>query len=229
MGLGIKVSLPGNDADSGDVNLAFNSQWPALREVKAGEIRGSTSETFTTIPHGQDFVPMMLTWGKDSGYLNMPRQNIFIDNTNIYWSHPGIGSQLDETSIMIFDVDIEKPFKAPAINLRFTKEGKDASSRDLRDYIIHSSARTPLLHEVFVGTGNVTYAHDLPYSPIFLVFAQTTLLGAPGTPYVLLNNFAGVTTDGKTISVTGLTAGGKVSIVILKDPFNIDNAVSVTI
>lgn len=246
MSVGIKVSLPGNDTDSGDVNLAFSSDWPVLRVIKSKELK-VLGETLTPILHGQNFTPMILTWGPSNGFLNMPRQNIFVDRKNIYWSHPGNGSQLDDTSIMVFDVDIEAAFNAPSINLstsssaastskvglRFTKEGKDTSSNDLRDYILHSSARSPLLHAVvpatLPATGMFSYTHDLPYNPIFLAFAQTTVSGVDGMPYVLLNNFAGVTTSGKTITVSG-TASAKVSIIILKDPFFIDsNLTDVTI
>lgn len=238
---GIKISQPGNDVDSGDVNLLFNSAWPTLRVITSKELR-VLGETLTTIPHNLNFTPMILTWGPTGGFLNMPRQNIFVDSQSVYWSHPGNGSQLDDTSIMVFDIDIEKEYLAPKVNLstsssassqssvgiRFTKPDKDVSSKDLRDYIIHSSTRSPMLHAVIPMAGNGSYTHDLPYNPIFLVFGQTTVTGAPGTPYALLNNFAGVTTNDKTITITGAT--GKVSIVILKDPFYLDsNIVDVTI
>jgi hypothetical protein len=243
MGIGIKVSLPGNDTDSGDVNLAYSSEWPVLRIIKNGELK-VLGETSTTIPHPLKFTPMILTWGPNGGFLNMPRQNIFVDSNNIYWTHPGTNTDTDDTSIMVFDVDIETAFNANAVNvstsssatstskvgIRFTKEGKDTSSHDLRDYILHSSTRTPLLHAVIPGTSNGSYTHDLPYSPIFLVFAQTDVGGISGKPYVLLNNFAGVTTDGKTITIVGQQTGYKTSIVILKDPFYIDsNITDVTI
>ena len=226
---GIKISQPGNDVDSGDVNLLFNSAWPTLRVITAKELK-VLGETLTTIPHNLGFVPMFIGWSPLNGFLNMPRQNISIDSNNLYWSHPGNGSQLDDTSIMVFDLDIEKEYLAPKINLstsssasaensvglRFTKPDKDVSSKDLRDYIIHSSTRSPMVHAV-IPMSNGSYTHDLPYNPIFLVFGQSSIGGA----YTLLNNFAGVTTSGSTISITGIT--GKASIVILKDPFYLDS------
>lgn len=198
------------------------------------------TETLTYIPHNLPFIPAFVTYGKTSGLLNMPRQNIFVDKTYIYWSHPGNGGILDDTFIIVFNVDIETSFLAPKVNLstssdagsksdvgiRFTKPTKDISSNDLRDYILHSSARSPMLHAVVPFTadssGKFSYTHDLPYNPIFFALAQTALSGN-GTPYVLLNNFASLTTSGKTISVRSLLAGAKGSFIILKDPFDIDN------
>jgi len=238
----IKVSLPGNDVESADVNLAFSSDWPNVRIIKSGELK-VLGETFTTIPHTLGLTPAFLTWGPSSGYLDMPRQNVFVTNSNFYWSHPGNGSQLDDLFLMVFDIDIETEYHAPTFNqstsssaqsvsdagIRFTKLTKDITSTDLRDYILHSSARSPLLHAVIPKTigvsGNFSYTHDLPYSPIFMVYAEQSI--ATGPAYVLLNNFAGVTTSGQTITVSGITSGNKVSIVILKDPFYIDSNVQV--
>jgi hypothetical protein len=247
MSLALRISLPGNDTDSGDVNLAFSSQWPVLRIIHSGQVK-VLGELFTTIPHNLSFTPMIITWSPTNGFLNMPRQNVFVDSKNVYWSHPGntSTSELNDTSIMVFDIDIEKAFNAPIINastsssaasssrvgIRLTKENKDTSSRDLRDYILHSSARSPLLHAVIPNIGNTSYTHNLPYNPIFIVFAQQDMssFNGSGIAYVLLNNFAGVTTKDKTISISGQIDGYKNSIVILKDPFYIDsNVMKVTI
>lgn len=237
---GIKVSQIGQDVTDGDTQQVFSSSWPVLRIITAKELR-DLSHSATTIPHNLKFTPAFITYGPTSdSNLNMPRQNIYADSSNLYWSHPGVGSILDDTYIIVLDVDIETAFKAPQINastssqavsvsdfgIRLTKPTKDVSSKDLRDYIIHSSARSPMLHAVVPGVtdsnGSFSYTHDLPYNPIFFVYAQA-LTASFGNPYVLLNNFAGVTTSGSTISITGALSNTKVSVVILKDPFTINS------
>ncbi len=242
---GIKLSLPGVDVkDAADYQLIFNSSWPTVKLFKNLRITqiNDFSTTNKLYKHGLGYVPAVIPFGGAGGVntddttAEISRQNIFVDNQYLYIAGGGSVVRTLTEGLMILDIDIEKPYKAPIIKegsssnigtsknygIKLTQEGKSISSNDLRDYIIHSSARTPLLHAVVPGTLSGTtfsYSHDLAYSPIFFPFFQNS---STNGKYVLLNGYTGLSTSGNTITIRGV-AGNKVSLVILKDPFTIDD------
>lgn len=257
---GIKVGFPGVDVKTApDHQLLYNSSWPTLSIHASPQIsqdygpttsQGSTNAIYR---HGLGYVPLFIpyamsdfTFGGVPQYLEMgARQNIMADNQNIYFAggFHTLGTTLN-TAIMIFPIDIETAFLAPNIKttlagqivvdrnygIKATKQGKDYSSTDLRDFTIHSSTRGPLLHAVAPGTANssgiYTYAHNLTYNPIFMAYQQ--VLGEPHK-YVAINGYAGVSTAGSTITLR-TTAGYNCSIVVLKDPVDPgDNVINVSL
>lgn len=254
--IGIKVSLPGQDVKTApDSQQLFNSGWPTLPIYKnifvpAHDTQASSNGYFQVYHHGLGFVPAVLPYGNTGtgGYqasASINRQNIAFDNENIYLipSKPGTGTT--DMGLMIFNLDIEKPYQAPNVNaalsssigrskdfgIKATKENADITSTDLRDFVIHSSTRSPLIHAVVPGQlpaaplpANTTfsYSYNLPYNPMFFAYMQDPTLSA----YTLVNGYAGLATQGNTISITGslVNAGQpRVSIVLLKDPFYIDD------
>lgn len=153
-----------------------------------------------------------------------------------------------DIGLIIFALDIEKNFKAPNIDagtssaagksddvgIKFTKEGKDISSNDLRDYLIHSRTRSPMVHEVFnqlpseSGSTSVlkdfVYTHDLPYNPMFFLFGQeSNKTLAPNNAYAFITSPFPVVTQGSTIRLRDWSLNKRVSIVVLKDPFIVDD------
>lgn len=249
---GIKVSQPGKDVqDSGDMDMLFSSAWPTPKILFNGRIRANIGFSPTIIvTHNLGYVPMFLPYVTKNGRnTSIFREILSADDKYIYYNAPGgpgTSGPID-IGLYIFDINIEVPYKAPEIDvgsssstgidtdfgIKMTKKNKDISSSTLKDFILHSSTRSPLIHEVVAASlpdkalpasTTYTHTHSLPYSPMFLAYIQ--VLSTDGAlRYNFANNFAGVVASGSTIALTGdlYTAGiPKVSIVILKDPFILD-------
>ena len=259
---GIKVSQPGKDAqDSGDKDLLFSSSWPNLKVLFNGRITATTREIVdpgvssgVVLKHNLGYVPFFIPYiPNDTTGFSIFRQFLSVDKKNIYISAgSGSAAQLSfDVALMVFELDIEKNLKAPNIDtgtsstsrgngdigIRMSKSGKDISSKDLRDYIIHSRTRSPMVHEVVNGPvndgSNFTYTHDLPYNPFFFSFIECNgiTLGPDGA-YGMNNGFAGLEAIGNTISITNHPSKNlaypnpRTSFVILKDPFTLDDSMN---
>lgn len=252
--IGIKVSQAGKDVeDAGDSELMFSSSWPIPKILFQGRIRSYTTvNPQPIINHNLGYVPMFIPYDSNDTIVEIFREIISVDKNNIYYSSPGGIPGAFDIGLYIFDVDIEKNFQAPNIDtgtssstgvdrnfgIKLSKIGKDFDSDDLRDFIIHSSTRTPMIHAVSNGApndtgsvpntfGNYVYEHTLPYDPLFLAYARS--VAVPGA-YTLVNNFADLITNGKIITIKDLTLANdpRASIVVLKDPFQINDPVVLT-
>jgi hypothetical protein len=272
---GVKVSLPGQDVNSApDSQLLFNSSWPNIKIYKNIFFPTTTTAPTKTINgmtlpiiyhHGLGFVPAVIPYGNSNlnngqgalgyqKYADINRQNIAVDNQNVYYIPSGGPAGHPDIGVMILYLDIESPYQSPNINsgtssnisldkdfgIRMSKDGYDIKSNDMRDYIIHSSSRSPLLHEVVPGitTGDsffqtFSYTYDLPYNPIFLAFAELIYSGTLlNNLYVSINGYGGLSTTGNTITIElgGAHGSQRTSLVILKDPFNInDNVININL
>lgn len=250
---GIKVSQPGKDVqDSGDQDMLFSSAWPTPKIIFQGrfpvtKLYGSLYDTYQLIEHNLGYVPMFLDYTiSDETYI-LRESRLSADKNFIYYFHDPLNT--NDIGVLVFDTDITKNFEAPNINLgsssstgvdkdfgiKYSKEGKDYTSDDLRDFLIHSSTRTPLIHAVShgppngsgvaPGVKNFNYTHNLPYNPMFLGY----LKDGGVSRYYLVNNTSFLTfttADKDTLTVTGLQGDDALaSIVVFKDPFQIDEEI----
>jgi hypothetical protein len=153
-----------------------------------------------------------------------------------------------DVRFMLFNLNIEQPFTAPVIStggdntsppdknwgFKLSKTGKDTGSNDMRDFLVHSSARSPMVHAVVPFTigagGSYTYTHDLTYNPIFFVYTSFNSSDKAHS-YSLTSQYMGVTTQGNTITVTNSSSGTlNYSLIILQDPFLIaSNIINVSV
>lgn len=222
--------------------------------VTTGIIKHGLGYVPMFIPYGSGYASAT----SDGKRIDLFRQIVSADTEYIYYSVPGQGGNPPPTTyleigIIIFDVDITSNFKAKNINvgkssrtgidrdfgIKLSKEGASTDSTRLDDYIFHSSTRSLLLHEVFTGPpnsarsgtpdpafGDFVYSHDLPYNPLFLAYAT----GFDPGVYFLANNFSGLVTIGSEIRLENLSVtDDRASIIVFKDPFEIDNVTEVTI
>lgn len=143
----------------------------------------------------------------------------------------------------IFALDITKEFKAPQVKVgalsgpadndhvfKIAKEGKSIDSTDLFDYVVHSRARSPLIHSVNPSPGVIKefiVEHNLGYLPMFFGFEKTATGSYKAMPTGQGGSSSFQSTD-KTIRFTD-TGGKEMTIVILKDPFLIDYSVQVNV
>ncbi len=157
----------------------------------------------------------------------------------------------------VFALDITKAYEAPIIKLgkatggraggevfKIVKPNEDINSDNLEDFIIHSNARSPLIHAVYPGVAKpdgspggygFTYNHNLGYIPMFFAYSRQALEVTGGTPNKWVPIFIGsggqpdFVIDENKIQYRGITSGELVSLVILKDPFVIDNVINVSV
>lgn len=152
----------------------------------------------------------------------------------------------------IFALDLSKPYTAPKIRsggvigprnkrtiFKISKPNKDVSSSRLEDYVVHSNARSPLIHAVvpytvskgseYVSGEGFTYYHNLGYAPMFFVYGRanpTFFSGAGVNDYYMF--FTDGTISGFSVDETKIVydslgeLGNHFSLLVLKDPFNVN-------
>lgn len=168
--------------------------------------------------------------------------------------NPGFLSNSVKFYYYIFALDILTPYTAPVIKsggvigprntktvFKIAKSDKDISSQNLEDYVVNSNARSPMLHAVVPftnGTSDFKYAHNLGYIPMFFAYARPGLGIGTISPkpdsyiqWYTAGADSGFRADEQTITFDhhNVNPGVKFSLVVLKDPFNISNPISVTI
>jgi hypothetical protein len=184
------------------------------------------------------------------GYLNITKDKL-------QFLTAGGGSAVGSISIFyyIFALDLDVAFKAPIIKVggqssvrsqrtvfKIAKPTKDITSARLEDYIIHSQARSPLIHSVTPGnpTADATAAggysltapHHLGYVPMFFSFGRNnTGIGEDGyiPLYTNSTSLVNTTADSDVVKYLDITSTRKISIVVLKDPITLDYRVDVSV
>lgn len=251
---GIKVALPGLDATTApDYQLLFSSQWPNIKIfntviVSIQSVATLDNNNNIIYQHGLGFPPAVVpftmnnqaeigtgTIGEATGVLSVDDQNVYLVSA----------TPPSSMGLLIFYIDITQPFTAPIVNtggsqpiatnatlkygIRIAKANKTVSDPDVRNFVLRSDCRSPMVHAVvqgIIGAGQqFVYQYDLLYNPIFFAYIQV-----PNTnQYAFANSYSAIGTVGSSITVGGI-AGLAVSIVILQDPFIItDNVQSISV
>lgn len=132
----------------------------------------------------------------------------------------------------IFALDLSVQYNAPIIKtgavtggndggfvFKIAKPNKNINSHDLSDFVLHSRARSPLIHSINPSPGTVTQFvvnHNLGYEPMFLAYIKV------GGAYQFLQSGQGsagsLLADTKNITFND-SSGKELTIVVLKDPF----------
>lgn len=244
MDFGAKLSQPGYDVNSaGAQDLIFSSSFPTLKEAATGIITGkNTTNEVTVYEHNLGYHPFFLVQvNSGSGSEMDVNNNFWVDDKKLYFGDTGTAS----FRWTVYRLPLYKDFQATALDqgtsvaggvdndfgLKFTKDGKDINSTDLRDFTLHSRGRPPLIHQVSTkdwvqGVTEHTVYHNLTYIPLAFAFnfgkhtvhgvsgfATIQVFGSPQAPPGISRGI-----DSIAISSDTLTSV-KTSIVILKDPF----------
>lgn len=173
---GIKISKPTYDAgEAGDADLLFSSAWPSLPIVKQATVAAGVEE----YEHNLGFPPLFSVWQKAyqplfpdyseavaDGWTRIGTLygNVSCDENKIYFP-----AGTDLTHIKVYNVNLTQerdygyvPGSAirgsydPNFGIKIAKEGEDVDSSDLRDFILHSRAQSPLILSVKTATENAT-------------------------------------------------------------------------
>lgn len=255
---GIKISAPYYDVDTaGDINLMFSSSWPSLPVGFEKTFTLLNTDYPKLVPHGLGFPPLAMGWYKDpSSNRAVPHYNIQVDKTNLYiYNDLNFGAgQTCTYAVKAYALDISKNATYPFIQqpqgiqttydpnygIKLSKEGKSANSKDLRDFIIHSRTRSPLILNVQAVNDQTTdqtlkYLNPGGYVPwVFgfgsgYVISTTTpvytpaIVGSQAYPRLLIDKTTG------EMSVSSIhTQGGLASLIVLRDPLFAGQQVNVS-
>lgn len=199
---GVKSSKPTFDVGTArDINLSFSSSWPLLKIAHQGRATiNNLGVSQTIVTHDLGYPPMFLIFDLASGdsvyksYGAIQGGQFAVSTTELkFLTFGGAGSS--DIYYYIFRLPLNSNFEAPIINtstedtfednsdygIKVTKDGYDTSSTDLRDYVIHSGTRMPLIHAVqsgalteagyiYPGGKMKEYTHNLGYVPLAFCF-----------------------------------------------------------
>lgn len=228
-----------------DVKLNFSSQWPSIQVAKVVASPATAGEAASypdirKIKHGLGYPPFAVGFGSSTGsdtYNNMV--GLDVDSTYVYIKDYGGQSWPLLDSIVIYALDITQAVNYPIIPTAYGDVIKDSGNTDLRKFLLHSRAVSPMVLNVTTGgtfgtAGTVTYTSPLTYPTFSFGWISNDKFGrwmnAPlaGQAYPVMN------TDGFISSLQTLATsdgfGGKAIILTLRNPAIITtNTVSVTI
>lgn len=244
-----KGTPPGYGVDTViDYLQSFNSGWPLLKVGMTGVYSGA-------VTHGLNYPPFFITtWSFVPGGPDVFSRQFGVNTTQLI---RGAGSETPR--YYIFRLDLSTSFTAAQISgsttasvkndnyvFKMTKEGKDISSTDMRDFSLHSGTRSPMVHMVRPGSMGVvsggwgaTVNHNLGYIPEVFVFIKPNSNAGglisdryyPVPPSVGVDIVSySVTSSSVTVFADGaiFTSGiPEYSVVVLKQPF-IKQAVNVS-
>lgn len=236
-----------------DVNTAidylqsFNSSWPLLKVESTGIYSGAVNHDLGYYP----FYTMVSTFtpGAFDQFAGLS------DTYGVSASQLIRGSGSGNPRYYIFRLNLQDNFTAPHIDgdttqlpsvdnyqFKISKDGKNIKSNDMRDYSLHSGARSPMVHLVSNGTTTFnsgtssrerTVNHNLGYVPTAFAFvkpgAGSSAPGLTNENYYILPPPVGVSGGYYEVNSTTVYVNldsfffgpnAEVSIVVLKDPFN---------
>jgi len=200
---GIKVSQKGYGVEDEDYHQVFVSSFPTLKIHQMGSTTISNSTLDVTLAtHSLAYNPVFWvfadredpTQSAANWRLASPgaSQYIATSTQNLKWLGSSRGAPAGSINLYyyIFRYDLTTSYTATQIStvagskaavddygIKVSRAGKDISSTDFRDFVIHSNTRSPIIHKTGTGTfgaggGNVTIAHNLGYPPMFFFYGQ---------------------------------------------------------
>lgn len=180
---GMKISEPGHSVEAADTQLIASSSFPTLLTAFEGNVVISQSDGSSSgkkkiiVEHNLGFAPYCLiyvyqpNWPGDLSwprYWSVAMNDIDVDSKTVYTTvFSGSASFPFYLHYVVFNYPIMRNFTAPILNtqsqpssafdpdfgLKASLPGKDVSSEDMRDFSVHSSARSPLIHASRYGKG----------------------------------------------------------------------------
>lgn len=251
---GTKGSVPGYDVRSvTDYLLQFSSSWPHLKiehGAASSITMNSTPQTIYTHNLGYSAFYFIISGGQFDAVGGINR-GIGINSTDLAYD----GSQpIGGTYSFYFYIcrlPLTQDFTAPQITgstvaatenhdygFKVAKPGKSIDSTDMRDFSLHSSTRSLMIHQVETADMSVsggfyvrTTTHGLGYIPHGFAYIKpgANTAGLSTSRYYLMPHGIGAQTANYSITTTTLAMRADNSIltgtptstaVVLKDPFS---------
>lgn len=249
----IKVARKGFDVKTaGDENLLYSSLWPVLSIYKEIPVKITNPTVSVKIAdHDLGYSPMFWDFTNYTNTSILPGRSNLLFSNRISVSDHDIQYTGDifaptgtiEGVVYLFTLDLSKAYTAPIVKIggaggdarstrgfKLAKEGKSIDSHNLKDFVITTDARSPLIHSVTPATvsgGTIRVEHNLGYVPLY--FGYTLQNGY----YKLMATGGGASTkfssSAAAITFTESSDGRQMSIIILKDPFEAQQTGIITV
>lgn len=226
-----------------DVKLNFSSQWPSIQVAKvipnpatAGE---AASFPYTRkFKHNLGYPPFAVGFKSNPLSTSIYGAMIGLDMDSTYVYLPDLGgATLD--SIVIYALDVSNPVTYPVIPTAIGDVVKDTGSTDLRKFLLHSRAVSPMVLNVTTGgtfgvNGTVTYTSPLNYPTFSFGWVSANKFGLWQNAPLAGQSYPVMQTNGFTSTLQTLSSsngfGGLALILTLRNPAIITtNTTSVTI
>lgn len=244
--LGIRVAQKGFSADTcADEQLLFSSAWPTLKTHAAASFTiPDATQDVTIFTHSLGYPPVFMVFTTGTYVNSSPGSSLAVGSANAEsfvvdintlkylgatnGNPPGsitgyyyiFRQKMTDTVLpRSFNTARGVPAVSNDIGFKIAKAGKSTSSTDFRDFVIHSSARSPQIHmtgQVTIpGGGTVLIHHGLGYPPLYLLYNVLSGL------YHMSSNSQEVIVGADTSNITLSGVPGLVFYyLVFKDPFN---------
>jgi len=249
---GIKVSPKGFDVDTAsDQQLLFTSAWPLLKIEKQGSfVVTDKTKDVVIATHDLGYTPMFMVYSSEgvNGDASQTRLQtgppIGASETDLKWFGNYYSQPAGAVTLYyyIFKYNMTTNFDALTFNeldskqiidqnygIKITKPGKNYSSTDLRDFVVHSDARSLQIQKTYhkteaSGPWDEIIPHGLNYEPFFLWYQKDTYTygGGVHTNYWELIGASDQERYGWADAVNinlGSLSKGDLFVIIFKDPF----------
>jgi len=249
---GAKVSIKGIPVETAaDHQLLFNSSWPLLKIHKQGSatITDTTKDVVITT-HDLGYEPMFLVYAPSGVNATSSQSRLItvpalINDTDLMWFGDYYSEPAGSIDVYyyIFRYDMTTNFTSGTVGItsatanvaddygfKISKEGKDTSSTDGKDFVIHSSYRSPQIHKTFYKNQtsegwSEEILHGLTYEPYFLFYTKNNYAGLATTGYWgLIDSRAQEQYGyiGESAVRVGAIPKGEMFVCIFKDPFSLE-------
>lgn len=266
--VGLKISKPTYNAyQTASENLLFSSSWPSLQiafeiTITTAEQLASYASTNTegqyAIPHNLGYSPFSFYWQPSEDASSVTNGSIRsianVDDTYAYINVSSVATGFTlgvPINIKCFALDLSKdvdysvpvgnairlPYD-PNFGIKVAKTNQSPSSKDLRNFVIHSRCQSPLVLAVKTQSTSPTsngttvqYTNKLGYPTWNYGFIKTSASAFHYAPY-FSQLYPQTFTDGIITDITYQTGAPFHSIgatlVILRDPFFAPTVTGVT-
>lgn len=249
---GIKVSQIGHDVQgAADFELLFSSGWPLLKIIAEIDVTITSDVTQTLYTHNLGYPPAFFLSDYSTGFSQsntaLNTANIGVNTTELKYFSGGFNTFPLTIHGYIFALDLTSNYLAPVVSsnpvrattdagdwgVKITKRGKDVSSKDYRDFTVHSGTQSPMIHQIVstLGTSSnpgytgsaIVSNHNLGYLPLFFSYVSNPALN--NGYYAFTGNYTQSLPrvfGNTTFTQIELTSTAIGCLVVFKDPFNID-------
>lgn len=210
---GLKASIKGFDiSNCKDYQLLFSSSFPSLKIHSMGSFTISdTTKDQTLATHSLTYKPLFYIFFdrenigdsaagyRLAGYIQTGKY-CGVNTQYLKWlgatRTAGAGSL--NGYYYLFRRDMDTSYTATSVDtgagakvekddygIKISRAGKDISSTDYRDFIVHTNCQSPMIHMQGSGTqtlggADITITHNLGYQPMFIWYIYDTSAYADG-------------------------------------------------
>jgi hypothetical protein len=229
-----------------DYQLLFNSAWPSITVAFQKIIPNVTAFSTVTVNHNLGFPPFIRCWIITAGVCTGTNFTDFsFDSTTVSVTN---NDTVDHNYIIVcYNVNLlndatykllkppasSRPY-SPNYGLKVLKPGKDAKSKDLRDYVLHTRAQSPALLAVATQTRAVLNGsqYDLKYTNTegYTAWIYGFYLSASGSKWVAATLYGQslpslFVDNTSTFRLTYPNVNDKATLVVLRDPLFAANSI----